>query len=558
MKHIIILLLLFYAAGIAQETGARYLIITHDNFYDAVLPLAEWKHKKGMRAKVAKLSETGSSADDIQEYVQDAYDTWQIRPEFLLLVGAPNYLPLPLVEGIRSDNYYTNMDADMQNEILSGRLTVHNTTEAQTVVNKILLYERTPTIDSSNWYINACLIVREDYETVDDSIYWSDIHHAKNYMLGAGYDKIDTLSRQAGDNADDVIQCVNEGRGIVLYRGQGVNNWWSPFDCDPDTCENGSYLPIVLSITCTTIGTGSTPAAAEKWLLTGTPTEPRGAAGYFATTTIVIGEAHLRSAISKGFFDGLFRKGLTTFGDVCEMGRLNMYVLYSDTAEYLGFTTLGDPEMNIWTGIPAELEVTHNPSVDTGVQSCTVTVYHDGAPVKEALVCCWVPDQTPEVYVTEHTDDSGIAVLDIAPETEGDTMYVTVTNRNYVPYEGSAIVSANVPAEPVIASAVKSGSDVDLTWHAVITDEYGMPVNTDYYVVYRNVSPSFIPGSPDSIGATSHPDTTFTDVGVLDSTESYYYLVKAVSTAGKVSGKSNMGYKYNKFFNENPSTTGKN
>ena len=150
MKHIIMLLLLFYAAGGAQETGARYLIITHDNFYDAVLPLAEWKHKKGMRTKVVKLSEIGSSSSNIQEYVQDAYDNWTIPPAYLLLVGAPNYLPLPLVEGTRTDNYYTNMDADLQNEILSGRLTVHNVTEAQTVVNKILLYERTPTIDSSN------------------------------------------------------------------------------------------------------------------------------------------------------------------------------------------------------------------------------------------------------------------------------------------------------------------------------------------------------------------------------------------------------------------------
>jgi hypothetical protein len=553
MKHIIILLL-FFCAGIAQETGARYLIITHDNYYSAVLPLAEWKHKKGMRTKVVKLSEIGSSAPNILAYIQDAYDNWPIRPQFVLLVGAPNYLPLPYVDGVHTDNYYTNMDStiDIQNEILSGRLTVHNTTEAQTVVNKILLYERTPTIDISNWYINACCIVREDYDDIDDSIYWSDVKQARDYMRAAGYDTIDTLSRAAGDNADDVIQCVNEGRGIVLFRGQGVGNWWSPFDCDPDDCENGSYLPIVLSLTCVTMGTGSTPAGAEQWLLTGTPTEPRGAAGYFATTTVVIGEAHLRSAVSKGFFDGLFRKRMTTFGEACEMGRLNVYILYSDTAEYRGFTTLGDPEMNIWTSIPAELEVTHSPFVDTGAQSCTVTVYHNGSPLRQAIVCCWIPDQDPELYVVKSTDNSGNAVLDIAPQTEGDTMYITVTRQNCIPYEGSAIVSSNVPSEPVIASVVKSGNDVDLTWYGVTTDENGFPVDIDHYVVYRNVSPSFIPGSSDSIGVTAHPDTTFADEGVLGSTENYYYLLKAVSTAGKASGTSNMGYKLNELLNENP------
>ncbi|MCK4251377.1 hypothetical protein KAX97_08005, partial [candidate division WOR-3 bacterium] len=142
MKKFLVILLISYAICFAQETGARYLIITHDNFYDAIQPLADWKHKKGMRTKVVKLSETGSSASQIKDYIEDAYNNWQIPPEFLLLVGAPNYLPLPQISNIYTDNYYTNMDADIYNEILSGRLTVHNTTETQTVVNKILLYER--------------------------------------------------------------------------------------------------------------------------------------------------------------------------------------------------------------------------------------------------------------------------------------------------------------------------------------------------------------------------------------------------------------------------------
>ncbi len=553
MKKIFVGIILLCAISSAQETGARYLIITHDNFYNAVLPLAEWKHKKGMRTKVVKLSEIGSTSSEIQSFIQDAYDNWTIPPEFLLLVGAPNYIPMPYVEGTRTDNYYTNMDTtDIQNEILSGRLTVHDTTEAQTVVNKILLYERTPTIDTSDWYNKGCLIVREDYDPPDDSIYWSDIHHAKNCMLRIGYDEVDTLSRQLGDDKDDVIEAVNEGRGFVLYRGQGVNNWWSPFDCNPHTCQNGSYLPIVLSITCSTIGSGSTPAVAERWLLTGTPETPRGGAGYFATTTVLSGGAYLRSAVSKGFFDAAFRERVKTFGEACEMARLVVYVEYSDTSEYRGFTTLGDPEMNMWTGIPGYLDVTHNPSFDTGTQSCTVTVYDDGTPVNQAVVCCWIPEQDSEMYVTETTNTSGIAVLDISPQSQGDTMYVTVTQQNYVPYEGSTIVSSNVPAAPFVASAEKSGSNVDLTWHAVTTDEYGIPVSIDHYVVFRDESPDFIPSSSDSIGTTIHPDTTFTDVGILNQTPSNYYLIKAVSTTGKISDKSNMAYKYNKPLNENP------
>jgi hypothetical protein len=178
MRYIFVILLLSFGLGIAQEPGARYLIISYDDFYDAIEPLAQWKHKKGMMTKHVKLSDVGTYADQIKNYVANAYNTWQVRPEFLLLVGAPNLLPFPTVGYVYTDNYYTNIEGDLRNEILPGRFTVHNVTEAQTVVNKILLYERTPDLADSLWPINACLIVRVDGDPYDDSIYWGDILHA--------------------------------------------------------------------------------------------------------------------------------------------------------------------------------------------------------------------------------------------------------------------------------------------------------------------------------------------------------------------------------------------
>ncbi len=431
-----LLFFLVFVIGFGQEIGARYLIITHDDFYDAVLPLAEWKHKKGMRTKVVKLSDIGSTSSQIRTYVQNAYDTWQIPPEFLLLVGAPNYLPFPSVSGTVSDNFYTNMDADIYNEILSGRLTVHNATEAQTVVNKILLYERTPTVDASNWYINACLIVRDDYDPPDDSIYWSDVHHAKNHMIHFNFDKIDTLARQFGHTSTDVIQSVNDGRGIVLYRGQGVNNWWTPFDCNPHQSQNGSYLPIVLSITCTTIGTGATAATAEQWLLTGSPTAPRGAAGYFATTTVVIGQAYLRSAVCKGFFDALFGEEKRTFGEACEGGRTNVYQMWGSGSEYRGFTTLGDPEMNIWTAIPESVVVTHDTMLYIGTDTLHVTVENQGLPAESALVCAMLDTV---VYEYGYTSGEGQIALVLDNLIPGE-LDITVTGRNQLPYESTVTI----------------------------------------------------------------------------------------------------------------------
>ncbi len=440
MKKVSLLMALFYVISFAQ-TGARYLIITHDDFYNAIQPLAQWKHKKGMKTEIKKLSEIGSTSTQIRDYIVNAYNTWDIPPEYLLLVGANNYLPFVSSSGTVSDNFYANMDGDIYNEILPGRLTVHSATEAQTVVNKMLLYERTPNMTDSLWFIRAVGIVRMDYDPYDDSIYWSDVHQMKSYMLNADYDLVDTLSNLYGDDKYDVIDKVNLGRSFVLYRGQGVGNWWSPFDVNPDNTANGEKLPIVLSLTCSTIGTGSSPATAERWFLTGTPTQPHGASGYFATTTVISGGAYLRSAVSKGFFDAIFRYGKRTFGQACEGGRTRVYNLYSSGSEYRGFNTIGDPEMNIWTAIPKDLDVTHASSIPTGNQNYTVTVMDNSTPVNRAVVCLL---KGTEVYAVDSTGTSGVVTLTINPQYVG-TMDVTVTAYNYYPYEGTCQVTGSVP-----------------------------------------------------------------------------------------------------------------
>jgi len=465
MKKYMFLLLVICGFGVAQEIGARYLIITHDNFYSAVQPLAQWKHKTGMRTKVVKLSQIGSTSSLIKSYIQSAFNTWQIRPEFLLLVGAPNYLPWGANNG---DNYYTNMDSDIFNEILSGRLTVHDATEAQTVVNKILLYEKTPNVSDSLWFVRACLIVREDYSYFDDSIYWNNINHAKVLMRNHGYDDIDTLSRSAGDNVNDVLASVNAGRAFVLYRGSATNNWYSPFAVNPSQLVNGTKLPIVLSITCGTIGTGSTPATAERWLLTGTPNSPRGAAGYFATTTSGTNISHLRSAVCKGFFTGLYQQGKRTFGEACEAGRLNVYNLYSSSSEYRGFTTLGDPAMDIWTATPRPMDVSHDTSLPVGADTLIVRVEYRSIPVESALVCVMF-DTT--VYESGYTSNDGQIIFSFEASEPG-FVHINVTAHNKIPYSDSI---------PVVSTHTEETTDL------MTTDDYNISVSPNPFTHYTDI-----------------------------------------------------------------------
>ncbi len=114
------------------------------------------------------------------------------------------------------------------------------------------------------------------------------------------------------------------------------------------------------------------------------------------------------------------------------------------------------------------------------------------------------------------------------------------------------------PSQPYIAQAEKSGNNAELTWNIVNTDTLGNPENMNCYIVYRNTSPSFIPGPSDSVGARCHPDTTYIDSNALTAGESYYYLIKAVDETGYMSKKSNMGYVLNKFVNYNTDRSSRN
>jgi hypothetical protein len=107
------------------------------------------------------------------------------------------------------------------------------------------------------------------------------------------------------------------------------------------------------------------------------------------------------------------------------------------------------------------------------------------------------------------------------------------------------MATGGIAGSPYITEAEKSGNNAKFTWQTLS--------GADHYVVYRNTDPSFVPGPADSIGVTS--DTFYTDVGVINSPSSFYYLVKGVGISGAKSDKSNMAYKFNKSFNENPGAT---
>lgn len=472
--------------------GAKYLIIAPDNFVQALKPLADWKTKKGVKAMVVPLSVTGNSATQIKSYIVNAYNNWEIRPEYILLAGFGIVLP---ASGT-SDDFYADITGDYQIELSIGRLPCTTIDQCNMLVAKILGYERTPYISDTLWFRKGTTIIRED--NPPDAYYQSDCRYIRNLMLSHGFVQTDSFLSTQGHNSTNVMNAINDGRSYVVFRGQSTVNWWSPFDqVNPSNLTNGFKLPVVICGSCVTMSLNTTGYQADRFLLAGTATNPKGTIAYFGTTSSGSHISLPRGIVAKGFFQALFEENKFVLGDITKRSKYLLDSLYPDQTRYKEWNLLGDPELNLWTSTPKPIAV-HNDTIINNLQQIyNVSVTYNDFPLTGALVCL-MKDTT--VYQYAYTDSSGIISFNIYPHTTG-TMSVTVTAHNFIPYEKNvSVVPANLThnvgvlsiIEPVgtIASGINIIPKVKVQNFGIYTDTF--PVTFRIDTIYNNTRPGVI------------------------------------------------------------------
>jgi len=441
MKLAIPIILILMILGSAQ-TGARYLIITHDDYYESIQPLAEWKRQKGLKSKVVRLSETGADSTQIRNYIRNAYNTWDIKPEYLLLVGNDTQIKqvrfmLPLGD-VYTDNYYADMIGDFHNEIIPGRFWVYDTNHVKTIVAKVLAYEKYPSQQDSFWYKRGVTIVNEDEDSFPaDSVYWADARYAHQLMQQSEFQSIDSLAQSFGDDSMDVVAAFNQGCSYMMYRGVGFYIWDWPFmGLWENLLWNGWKTPVVISATCATVeGIGHT------WMLLGNPQQPRGTVGFFGTTTALYHAAEFRSALTRGTLSGIFHDNQCTMGIAAEHGRQLYSTTFNDSLEYHSWTCLGDPDMRLWTAVPRTISVTHDTVIWADGQPDTMVIQVNAGPVRiDSALVCIMSSQDSVRHQYGYTNTQGSIVFIDSFTIPGDSVYVTVTGRNLMPYQASIAV----------------------------------------------------------------------------------------------------------------------
>ena len=427
-KVILVIIALLCVSGILAD-GAKYLIIAPDSFIQALQPLADWKTKKGVKAMVVPLSVTGNTASQVKNYILNAYNTWEIRPEYILLAGLGTVVPYIS----SSDDFFADMTGNYQIELSTGRFPCATISQCQIIVAKTILFERMPYMDDTTWYLKGTTIVNEN--NPPDPYFQPDCRYIRNLMLASGYIHVDSFISTAGHNATSVEDAITEGRTFVVYRGWAVTNWWSPFNVDPNRTNNGYKLPIVITGTDgPTMSLSTSGYLGDRFLNVGSIINPKGAVGYFSTTVLDANPSTnmQRGTVVKGFFKAIFEENICCMGDAAKRTKFVIDSLYGIQARYQEWNLFGDPELNLWTAVPKPLTVIYDSIINPTPCSVAVAVLSNGIAVWNALVCL-MKDTT--IYEYGNTDSNGIKVFSILPQDTG-TISITVTARSCHPFEG--------------------------------------------------------------------------------------------------------------------------
>jgi hypothetical protein len=301
---------------LATGNGADYLIIVPDVFYPNILPLANWKHAKGYKTRVVKLSEISPTptCTNITAYIQNAYSTWNPAPTYVLLAGDSNYIPawyktLHEYYGTyaASDLYYAAVDgADYFPDLFLGRLPCSTASQCDLMVGKVLTVEKTPdpTATMYQTVLTAGQFADEDANGYEDRLFLETAEAVRDFFVAQGYTVptaycADTtvtprhynqeyglgsllhtngalyggsqtyVSTSSGTAA--ISSAINSGVWLVQHRDHGsqTGGWATPpfSPSHASALVNANKLPVVMSINCETAWfDGTSDSLAEAFL----------------------------------------------------------------------------------------------------------------------------------------------------------------------------------------------------------------------------------------------------------------------------------------------------
>ncbi|MBW6489720.1 MAG: PKD domain-containing protein [Lentimicrobium sp.] len=287
-----------------RSTGFEYLIITPDfpEFLAWADTIRKFRTEQGILTGVVTTAEIGGNTEAaIKSYVDNAYNTWNIPPVAVLLLGdfstgtagiTSHFYAHPSgYPNFPSDNYYADVSGNNLPDIVFARITANNVEQLQVMVSKFIDYERNPPTKATyyskpttalGWqterWFQLCSEIVSGYfsqkgktPTRINAIYsgnpnsdpWSTATNTStllSYFGPNGLNYIPATPQQtggfSGGTSTDIINSINSGTFMVLHRDHGsYTSWGEPAfnTTNVNSLRNiNNELPYVFSINCQT------------------------------------------------------------------------------------------------------------------------------------------------------------------------------------------------------------------------------------------------------------------------------------------------------------------
>ena len=347
-----------------RATGCEYLIVIPNNesFRQYANQLAEYRIKQGILTQVKSLSEMGcTTIDEMKAYFHYAYNTWDIRPVAVLLLGDHNNnmssgIPAeavahPSMTSCISDNGYADATGDGLPDMVFSRLVAANASEAQMMVSKQIEYEYTnPNMEAASYdhpitalgwqtdrWFQLCSEVVGGYwrsqgkhpvrinaiYSGTPGVFWSSNDFTPlvvNYFGPSGVSYIPSspaeLGGWEGGTAAQVVSALNSGAMMLQHRDHGVyTGWGAPNFNTTNVAQltNVGKLAFINTINCKT-GTFnySTPCLIEAFMRHTFNSQNAGAVGCIGPTETSF--SFVNDTYAWGMYDQFDPQFLPDFG----------------------------------------------------------------------------------------------------------------------------------------------------------------------------------------------------------------------------------------------------
>ncbi|MDD2229339.1 MAG: C25 family cysteine peptidase [Candidatus Cloacimonetes bacterium] len=430
-----------------SDAYGKLLVICHTNYMSTILPYVNWKKQKGIETELVQWSTIGTTATQLQTYIQNRYNA-DHSIAYVQLVGDAPQIPSLASGGGGSDPSFSLVaGSDNYPDIFIGRFSAETTAQVTTQINKAIVYERDAT--TSDTWLSRAMGIASDESGSSPDMGESDIQHMNNIrtdLLGYGYTSVDQVY-DPGASASTVTTNVNAGRGFINYVGHGSDTSWgttSFSSTNATALTNGNKTPFIMDVACINGNFVSITCFAEAWMRNANG----GAVAIYASSINQSWASPMRA--EDEVTDLLIAESKTTTGGLYYNGSCKMMDIYGSTTGSDGvnmFKTwhiFGDASLSTRTKTPIAMTVSHPASIVSGTTSVSVSTG-----VNNTLVAVTYNNT---IYGRGFTNSSGNATIMLTSPPAGIVSYtITASAHNRVTYVGT------------IAQTVASGPWMEVT-----------------------------------------------------------------------------------------------